>query len=156
MPPKPGRHRLNQYADSLRQLRPDWTASGSALRVDRASGELTVDALLLSRVATVIGVVGMVGAVRILPTVLLAVIVGAFMLAGPGSLMLSWYTHLPAYAVLALLPIVGLSFCILVVTFALLLGIYHALWVLLALTSATAVGGFIRTRYLVRHASAAA
>jgi hypothetical protein len=128
----------------------DWKTSGAtALNVDSESGELTVDALLLSRVAMVVGTVGLVGAARVLPTVLLAVIIGAFVLAGPGSLLLSWYTPLPAYAVLALLPIVGLSFCILIVTLALLLGIYHPTWVLLGLTSATAVGGFARTRYLV-------
>lgn len=151
MPSKPGRHRLVLYAESLQQLRVDWKTSGAAaLHVDSESGELTVDALLLSRVAMVAGVVGLVGAVRILPTVLLAVIIGAFVLAGPGSLLLSWYTHLPAYAVLALLPIVGVSFCILIVTFTLLLGIYHPVWVLLGLTIATAVGGFLRTRSLAR------
>jgi hypothetical protein len=140
----------------LQQLRVDWRTSGAAaLHVDRESGELTVDALLLSRVAMVLGALGLLGAVRILPTVLLAVIIGAFVLAGPGSLLLSWYTHLPAYAVLALLPIVGLSFCILIVTLALLLGIYHPVWVLLGLTSATAVGGFVRTRSLARVESAA-
>ena len=156
MPSKSGRHRLDRYRNFWQRHKPDWTTSGAALLVDRRSGELTVDALVLARVSVLGGVVGLLGAVSILPTVLLALIIGAFVLIGPGSLVLSWYTHLPAYAVLALLPVVGLSCCILVVTAALQLNIYDPVWVLLALTIATAIGGLARTRYLVRAESAAA
>lgn len=149
MPSRRGRHRLDRYLESWQQHKPDWTTSGSALLVDRQSGELTVDALLLSRVASLVGVVGLLGVARFLPTVLLALMIGAFVLLGPGSLLLSWYTHLPAYAVLALLPVVGLSFCILVVTMALLLDVYDPVWALVGMTSVTAIGGFARTRYLM-------
>jgi hypothetical protein len=110
----------------------------------------------LSITAVAFGLMGALGAVRILPSVLLALVVAAFMLAGPGSLLLSWYTHLPAYAVAALVPAVSIAVCILVVAGLLMLGIYSPVGVLLGLTSATVVCGLLRCRYLAQDETATA
>jgi hypothetical protein len=110
----------------------------------------------LSITAVALGLVGALGAVRILPSVLLALAVAAFMLAGPGSLLLSWYTHLPAYAVAALIPAVSIAVCMLVVAGMLMLGIYSPVGVLLGLTLATVVCGLLRCRYLAQDETATA
>jgi hypothetical protein len=108
----------------------------------------------LSITAVALGLMGALGAVRILPSVLLALVVAAFMLAGPGSLLLSWYAHLPAYIVAALLPAVSLAVCMLVVSGLLMFGIYSPVVVLLGLTSATVVCGLLRCRYLAQDETA--
>jgi hypothetical protein len=110
----------------------------------------------LSIAAVALGLVGALGAIRILPSVLLALVVAAFMLAGPGSLLLSWYTHLPAYAVAALVPAVSVAVCILVVAGLLMLGIYSPVGVLLGLTSATVVCGLLRCGHLAQRERATA
>jgi hypothetical protein len=95
--------------------------------------------------------VGALGAVQIMPSALLAGAVGAYLLAGPGSLLLSWHTHLPVYAVVALLPVISVAVCVLVVAVTLILGVYNPVWVLLGLSSTTAVCGLLRSRYLAHH-----
>ena len=104
----------------------------------------------LALTAVALGLVGSLGAVSTLPTLLLALIVGAFMLAGPGSLALSWYTHLPTYAIVPLVPIVSVAACLVVVTGLLMVGFYSPVLVLLALTSATVAGGLLRCGYLAQ------
>jgi hypothetical protein len=145
------RGRMSGFRAAL--LKPVAANDSTATGGDRASGEpqYRVCADQLSRAAVVLGLVGALGAVHVLPSTLLAIVVGAFLLAGPGSLLLSWYTHLPIYAVVALLPAVSVAVCVLVVAVALMLGIYNPVWVLLGLTSATAVGGLLRNRYLAHH-----
>ena len=110
----------------------------------------------LSITAVALGLMGALGAVRILPSVLLGLVVGAFMLAGPGSLLLSWYAHLPAYVVAALVPAVSIAVCMLVVAGLLMLGIYSPVGVLLGLTLATVVCGLLRCRYLAQDETARA
>lgn len=110
----------------------------------------------LAAAAVVLGLIGMLGAVQTLPSVLLALAVAAFMLAGPGSLLLSWYTQLPASAVAALVPAVSVAVCILVVAGLLLLGVYSPILVLLGMTSATVIGGVLRCGYLARRERAVA
>jgi GT2 family glycosyltransferase len=112
------------------------------------SGPVSAGAFALAAVA--FGLIGAAGAVHVLPSVLLAVAVAAFVLLGPGSLVLSWYARLPAYAVAALVPAVGLAICLLVVSGLLMAGFYHPVSVLLGLTSVTAVGGLARWAYLER------
>jgi GT2 family glycosyltransferase len=104
--------------------------------------------------ATVLGVIGALGSVRSLPTILLGVVVGAFMLAGPGTLILSWYAHLPRATLSALVPTLSLSVCLLVVSGLLMVGFYDPLVVLWGLTGATVVGGLLRCMYLARRGTA--
>ena len=103
-----------------------------------------------AKAATALGLAGAVGAVQILPSVVLAILVGAFLLAGPGSLVLSWYAHLPTYAIAALLPTVSVAVCLLTITTVLMLNVYHPVWVLLGLSAATALGGLLRVLFLAR------
>jgi hypothetical protein len=98
--------------------------------------------------AAAFGLIGTAGAVHVLPSVVLAVAVAAFVVLGPGSLVLSWYTRLPAYALAALVPAVSLAICLLVVSGLLMAGFYHPVNVLLGLTSVTAIGGLARWAYL--------
>lgn len=108
------------------------------------------NAARLAAIAVVLGLIGTLGAVRVLPSVVLATAVAAFMLAGPGSLLLSWYAHLPRSAVAALIPAVSVAMCILVVAGLLMSGVYSPVPVLLGMTSATVVGGLLRCGYLAR------
>jgi GT2 family glycosyltransferase len=104
----------------------------------------------LATASALLGLGGALGAVRELPTFVLLILVGAFMIAGPGSLAMSWYTRLPTVVLVALLPAVSLSICLLVVTGLLMLGFYNPVVVLLGLTVATVIGGLLRWLYLSR------
>jgi glycosyltransferase involved in cell wall biosynthesis/O-antigen/teichoic acid export membrane protein len=108
----------------------------------------------LSITAVVIGLIGALGAAQTLPRPLQALVVGVFVLAGPGSLLLSWYTQLPSYALAALVPVVSLAICLLTVATLLMLGVYSPGWVLTGLATATALGGLLRMRLLARIESA--
>jgi glycosyltransferase involved in cell wall biosynthesis len=101
-----------------------------------------------SLAAVVLALVGALGAVSALPPLALAFVIGVFMLAGPGLLVLSWYTHLPTYASVALVPAVGVALCIIVVSGLLMLGFYSPAVVLLGMTGAIVVGGLMRCSYL--------
>jgi hypothetical protein len=105
---------------------------------------------ILSLAAVLLGLVGSLAAIRTLPSVLLVIVVAAFMFAGPGSLAMSWYAHLPPSVLFSLVPIVGIAICLLVVTGLLMLGFYSPVLVLLGLTGATVVGGLARYSYLAR------
>jgi GT2 family glycosyltransferase/O-antigen/teichoic acid export membrane protein len=111
-----------------------------------------VRAVQFAFAATVLGLVGALGAVQMLPSALLALVVAAFLLAAPGCLALSWYTHLPAYALAALVPVVSLAICVLAVSVLLMFGVYSPVWVLLGLTCTTAVGGLLRCLCLAERA----
>jgi hypothetical protein len=109
----------------------------------------------LSLAAVVFGLVGAVGGIRELPTVLLAVVLTAFVFLGPGTLVLSWYPGLPLSALAALIPAVSAAVCLVTLTGLLLLGIYSPVVTLLALTFATAACGLARWRYVTRRRGAA-
>jgi hypothetical protein len=117
-----------------------WGDPGNSI----AAGRLAIAAVAL-------GLVGSLGAVRSMPTIVLALVVGAFMFAGPGTLVLSWYPRLPAYAVIALVPTVSLAICILVVSALLMfVNFYNPPVVLIGLALATVVGGLLRCRHLAQ------
>lgn len=113
-------------------------------------------AVALSITAVVIGLIGALGAAQTLPRPLQALVIAAFVLVGPGSLLLSWYTQLPSYALAALVPVVSLAVCLLAVATLLMLGVYSPAWVLAGLAAATVVGGLLRMRPLAHIESAVA
>ena len=91
---------------------------------------------------------GLLGAVPVLPGAVLLILIGAFVLVGPGSLLLSWFSDLPTEVLCALVPVVGIAVSILVVSGLLLLGVYAPLPILLGMAAATLVGGLIRRHRL--------
>lgn len=97
----------------------------------------------LAAVALWIGLVGAVGATMILPGVLQAAAVAAFVVLGPGSLVMS-FGQFPVYVRLALIPVVGLAFCIVAVTVPLMAGFWNPAVVLGVSSAVTALGGFGR------------
>jgi GT2 family glycosyltransferase len=104
----------------------------------------------LALAAVVLSLVGALGAVRALPGVVLLVVVSMYLLAGPGSLLLSWYSHLPPYALLPLIPLTSIATCLLTVTAFLSLGWYDPVTVLLVLSAVTAAAGLARCAQLAR------
>ncbi|WP_081809414.1 glycosyltransferase family 2 protein [Mycobacterium sp. URHB0044] len=104
----------------------------------------------LSLAAVAVGLIGALGAISALPTVVLAVAVGAFMLAGPGSLALSWYTRMPTSVLLLLIPAVSIAVCLITVSGLLMLGFYDPVAVLLGLATVTVVGGLAHCGYLAQ------
>lgn len=104
--------------------------------------------------AVIFGLIGMIGAVSALPTFVLVPAVAAFMLLGPGSLVLSWYSHLPTYALVPLLPILGFAICVVTVTGLLMLGIYDPVLTLWGMTFAIVIGGLLRCGYLSQRQAA--
>lgn len=120
----------------------DWESSRNSV----SAGRFAIAAIAL-------GLVGAVGLIQTLPTPVLAITVGGFMLAGPGTLALSWYPELPSSTRFPLIPAVSLSICILVVLGLLLAGIYQPLAVLGGLAAATIAGGLGRCVYLTREVS---
>jgi glycosyltransferase involved in cell wall biosynthesis len=104
----------------------------------------------LAFAAVVFGLAGLVGLIGALPTYVLVPAVAAFALVGPGSLVLSWYTDLPAYALVPLMPIIGLGVCIIAVTGLLMMGLYNPILTLLGLTLAVVIGGLLRCAFLSR------
>lgn len=101
--------------------------------------------------AVVLGLIGMLGAIRSLPTLLLALVVTVFMFGGPGALAASWYPRLSTSALVALIPTVSLSVCIVGISSLLLfVRYYNPPVVLLGLASCTALGGLVRCGYLSR------
>ena len=102
----------------------------------------------LALMAVVLGLVGSLGATSALPTLVLGGAVGLFMMGGPGSLVLSWYAHLPKPVLYALIPALSLAICLIVVSGLLMLGYYHPVVVLLGLTGMTMIGGLAHCGYL--------
>lgn len=113
-----------------------------------ASNSIAAGRLSLASVA--LGLIGSLGAIQSLPTVVLAIVIAVFVLAGPGSLVLSWYTSLPASVLVPLVPALGIAICLLVVTGLLMAGLYSPVSILLGLTVATVAGGLLRCGYLAR------
>ncbi len=93
-------------------------------------------------------IAGFLGAVPVLPGAVLLILIGAFVLIGPGSLILSWFGDLPTEVLCALVPVVGIAVSILIVSGLLLFGVYAPLPILLAMAVATLVGGLIRRHRL--------
>ena len=113
----------------------------------------TIAAGRMAVLAFALGLIGSLATIQVLPTYLLGVIVGVFMFGGPGALLMSWYTHLPVSALVALVPAVSFAVCLLVVTGLLMAGFYSPVIVLLGLSLATALGGLLRCGYLAARAS---
>jgi GT2 family glycosyltransferase len=103
----------------------------------------------LAATAGAASVVGSLGAVEALPVILRTVFVAAFVLAGPGCLAMSFYVHLPSYAVAALVPVLGLATCILSVSGLLMAEVYSPATVLLGLALTTLTGALVRWGRLV-------
>ena len=101
-------------------------------------------AVRLSTLAVGGGVAGFVGAIGVLPSAVLLLAIGAFVLVGPGSLLLSWFSGLPTTVAVGLVPVAGLALCILVVSGLLLCGVYAPLPILLGMAAVTVSGGLIR------------
>jgi GT2 family glycosyltransferase len=104
----------------------------------------------LSTIAAIAGCAGLLGAIEALPTPVRVLLIGGFILLGPGSLALSWYPTLPVNAVAALVPAVGLAVGILATTGLMLLGFYGPWVVLLGLAGCTAAGAVARRAVLAR------
>jgi hypothetical protein len=79
-----------------------------------------------------------------------ALIIAAFVLAGPGNLAMSFFTELPRYALRALIPTTGLAVCIIAVTGLLMAGVYEPDGVLVGLAVTTVAGGLARCAVLTR------
>lgn len=105
----------------------------------------------LAVLASVAAIAGLLGLLDGLPSGLHALLIGAFVLLGPGGLTMSFFARLPGYAVRALVPTTGLAVCVLVVTGLLMAGVYSPGAVLAGLALTTLVGGVVRWRYLTTH-----
>jgi signal transduction histidine kinase len=81
---------------------------------------------------------GLLAEIPLLPPVIRAFLLLGFVLVGPGSVVLDWFGELPKVAVRALIPIVGLSVVILVVSLPLFLGFWSSRVTLAALAVVTA------------------
>jgi GT2 family glycosyltransferase len=98
----------------------------------------------LATTAAVTGCAGLLGSISALPTPLRVLFIGGFVLLGPGSLVMSWYSTLPRSAVVALVPALGLAVGVLGTSGLLLLGFYGPTAVLLVMAGVTALGGMAR------------
>jgi hypothetical protein len=116
-----------------------WGDSGSSI----AAGRLALTAVVIS-------LLGSLGAIDALPSFVLGLVVGAFVLGGPGSLIMSWFTHLQPIVVAGLVLLLSVAVCILVVSGLLMAGTYRPTFVLLSLTIATMVIALARCHYLAR------
>lgn len=128
-------------------MRGPWALLRGRLAGRRAAPLSEDKSRLPSRLAVTAAVLGLVGSFAgpaILPGYAAAVVVTAFLLAGPGCLALSWYPQLPTYAKVALVPVIGLGAGILVVTGALMAGFYSPGPVLLILALTTFAAGVLR------------
>ena len=90
------------------------------------------------------GVSGLLAAIPLLPPGARAVLLLAFVGAGPGSALLQfWSGRVPALAQRALAPVLGLAAVVIVVSGALLLGYWSPRVVLFTLAAATCVLGVV-------------
>ncbi|MBD0860226.1 glycosyltransferase [Gordonia sp. zg691] len=106
--------------------------------------------ILAGRLATAsvwLGLIGCLAAPTVLPALLQVTAVTAFVLSGPGSLLMS-FGQLPLYARLSLIPVLGLAVCIIATTGLLMAGFWHPSIVLALLGSATMIGGLGRGVFL--------
>jgi GT2 family glycosyltransferase len=108
----------------------------------------------LSLTAVAVGLLGALGTISALPTFVLAIAVGAFVFAGPGSLAMSWYTRMPTSVLLPLIPAVSFAVCLIAVSGLLMLGFYNPVVVLLGLAALTVVGGLAHCGYLAQRQTA--
>jgi GT2 family glycosyltransferase len=152
-----GPFKLLQGRFAGREAAPLKAISGKLLRLLDFRGEQmwgepgnSILAGRLASVAVTLGLVGSLGAIHALPTFLLIILVGGFMFGGPGSLVMSWYPHLPTNVLVVLLPVVSAASCLLVVTGLLMEGFYNPPVVLIGLTVGTTLGGLARCAYLAR------
>jgi GT2 family glycosyltransferase len=122
----------------------------------RGDPENSILAGWLSLAAVVVGLIGALGAISALPTAVLAIAVGIFLLAGPGSLALSWYTRMPTSVLLPLIPAVSIATCLIAVSGLLMLGFYDPVVVLLGLAALTVVGGLAHCGYLAQRQTVSA
>ncbi|MCE5292651.1 MAG: hypothetical protein LLG14_25930 [Nocardiaceae bacterium] len=102
--------------------------------------------LLRLSIATAVG--GLIGMTPALPDVVSAVLVGAFLFAGPGSVILSWFPEIPAYARLILIPTAGFAVCAISLTALVTYGIYAPNTMLAAFATTTIAVAVFKLRLL--------
>lgn len=98
----------------------------------------------LCRLGILAGYAGLLGGIPFIPAPLRLGLLALFVLAGPGSVLLTWFPDLPPFAVWALVPLSGSAVCILIVTGLLGTGIYRPDLVLLGLAVGTLAGATAR------------
>ena len=86
---------------------------------------------------------GLLAEISLLPEAVRALLLLAFVLIGPGSVVLDRVGALPLVAVRALVPVTGLSIVLLTVSGGLLLGFWSSRLTLLVLVVLTAAGGLV-------------
>lgn len=89
---------------------------------------------------------GLLAEISFLPEAARALLLLAFVLIGPGSVVLDRMGPLPLVAVRALVPVTGLSIVLLAVSGGLLLGFWSARLTLLILVALTAGGALLNRR----------
>ncbi|MFC8315032.1 glycosyltransferase family 2 protein [Gordonia sp. NPDC057258] len=129
------RRRVTGFLDFRREQM--WGDAGNSILAGR-----------LARVAVWCGTIGALAATGVLPGALQALAVVVFVLAGPGSVVVSFSPDLPGSARWALVPTVGAAVCTLSVTALLMAGLWNPSAVLAGLGLLTAAGGLARGRYL--------
>ncbi len=112
----------------------------------------TILAGRLAGTAVWCGAIGMLAAAGVLPGALQALAVAVFVLAGPGSLAVSFSAYLPGSARWVLVPTLGSAICTLSVTGLLMAGFWDPSALLAGLGALTSVGGLLRGRYLASRA----
>lgn len=91
---------------------------------------------------------GLLGAIPVVPVAVSGILVGLFVLVGPGAAVVDHFTAtLPKFVVTALVPLVSLSLMVLLVSGTLMLGLWAPKPVLLILAAATGVAGVLRLRH---------
>jgi uncharacterized membrane protein len=93
---------------------------------------------------------GLLAAVPFLPSGLKALLLLTFVFVGPGSVIVDRFKDLPIVAVRALVPVIGLSVVILIVSLSLLLGVWSSRVLLLALAVVTGGLGLMNARWAAR------
>lgn len=98
------------------------------------------------RVALAASACGLLAPVPVLPPALRALLLAAFVLAGPGVAVLLWVAPLPPKASFLLAPVLGLAVTILTTTAAAFFWLWHPLAVLAVLAAATAAATLVAGR----------
>lgn len=98
---------------------------------------------------------GLLAELAFLPAAVRALLLLAFVLVAPGSVVVEWMGTLALVAVRALVPLTGLSIVLLSVSGGLLLGFWSSRLMLVGLVVLTALGGVRNRRRSARALTAA-
>jgi hypothetical protein len=93
--------------------------------------------------AIVGGACGLLAAIPVGPSLIRALLLLAFLFLGPGAVALYWVRDLPTMVVRALVPLVGLSIVLVVVSLSILSGYWSPRPTLLALAAVTFAAGLV-------------